>query len=202
MSRHTHAKSIRAKSPIVDDISPTLPVRCSSIPAINGCQPVTRRMSARYDMYLQRVTQLNRYISFHHNQHNPYTTHTHSNQVKNWRAYSRSAIGRCTLRTRLWLWILTLVFVGFTLHTSICACEVVHPHQGSTKPCVIRCHTTNRPAKSTAQLARQPVAMHPALLSLAIPGLAYPAVVDALPRFTLENSAPLLARGPPPVSAA
>ena len=82
MSRHTHAKSIRAKSPIVDDISPTLPVRCSSIPAINGCQPVTRRMSARYDMYLQRVTQLNRYISFHHNQHNPYTTHTHSNQVK------------------------------------------------------------------------------------------------------------------------
>jgi hypothetical protein len=106
------------------------------------------------------------------------------------------------LRTRLWLWILTLVFVGFTLHTSICACEVVHPHQGSTKPCVIRCHTTNRPEKSTAQLARQPVAMHPALLSLAIPALAYPAVVDALPRFTLENSAPLLARGPPPVSAA
>ena len=123
-------------------------------------------------------------------------------QVRFWRAYSRSAIGRCTLRTRLWLWILTLVFAGFTLHTSICACEVVHPHQGSTKPCIVRCHTTNRPEKSTAQLARQSAAIHPALLSLAIPRLARPVVVDALPRFTLENTAPLLARGQPPVLAA
>ena len=119
-----------------------------------------------------------------------------------WRAYSRSAIGRCTLRTRLWLWILTLVFAGFTLHTSICACEVVHPHQGSTKPCIVRCHTTNGQQKSIAQLARPSGAVHPALLALTTPQLAYPAVADALPRFTLENTAPLLARGPPPVLAA
>ncbi|HEX5547525.1 MAG TPA: hypothetical protein VFX24_08950 [Ktedonobacterales bacterium] len=106
------------------------------------------------------------------------------------------------MRTRLWLWILTLVFAVFTLHTSVCACAVVHPHQGSTKPCIVRCHTTNRPEKSTAQLARQSAAIHPALLALAIPWSAYPVVVDALPCFTLETSAPLLARGPPPVSAA
>ncbi|HEY7341671.1 MAG TPA: hypothetical protein VH591_12370 [Ktedonobacterales bacterium] len=106
------------------------------------------------------------------------------------------------MRTRLWLWILTLVFAVFTLHTSICACEVVHPHQGSTKPCIVRCHSTNRQPKSSAQPARQSSAIHPALLSLATPGLVYPVVVDALPRFALENAAPLLARGPPPVSAA
>lgn len=104
------------------------------------------------------------------------------------------------MRTRLWLWILTLVFAGFTLHTSICACEVVHPHQGSTKPCIVRCHTTNKSEKTTTQLARQNSAIHPALLSLAIPQLAHPVVVDALPRFTLEESAPLLARGPPSAS--
>lgn len=162
-------------------------------------------MSARYDMYVQRATRLDRYSSFHHNQYNPYnsyTTDTQSNRYETGAHTHDPLSGRCTLRTRLWLWILTLVFAGFTLHTSICACEVVHPHQGSTKPCIVRCHTTARPQKTPAQLARQSVAIHPALLSLAIPGLAYLIVVDALPRFTLENAAPLLARGPPPVSAA
>src|SRR5690242_16884510 len=110
-------------------------------------------MSARYDMCVHRATRLNRCSPFHYKQHDPYTTDTHPNRYDTGAHAHDPLSGRCTLRIRLWLWILTLVFAGFTLHTSICACEVVHPHHGSTKPCIVRCHTTTRPQKTTAQLA-------------------------------------------------
>ena len=110
--------------------------------------------------------------------------------------------GRCTLRTRLWLWLFTLVFAGFVLHATVCACEVAHPHKGSTKPCVVQCHTnaTER-SHATAHRSARPDILHPALLLLFTPQRALHTISSRFVRFTPENSDPLLARGPPPVSA-
>ena len=107
--------------------------------------------------------------------------------------------GRCTLRTRLWLWLFTLVFAGFVLHATVCACEVVHPHKGSTKPCIAQCHSTDKQSITVQQAAR-PDILHPALLSLVTPQRALYTLFTPFIRFTPENADPLLARGPPPGS--
>lgn len=107
--------------------------------------------------------------------------------------------GECTLRTRLWLWLFTLVFAGFVLHATVCACAVVHPHKGSTKPCITQCHATKKQSIITQQAAR-PDIVHPALRLLLTPQLPLPRITSALPRFAPENADPLLARGPPPGS--
>ena len=100
------------------------------------------------------------------------------------------------MRTRLWLWLFTLVFAGFVLHATVCACEVVHPRKGSTKPCIAHCHSTDKQSTITNRAAR-PDILHPALLSLVTPPHTFHTLLTAFIHFTPENADPLLARGPP-----
>ena len=101
------------------------------------------------------------------------------------------------MRTRLWLWLFTLVFAGFVLHATVCACKVVHPHKGSTKPCVVQCHTSSAEKQLARRQAERPDIIHPALLPLVTQQRAFHALLSAFIHFTPENADPLLARGPP-----
>ena len=103
------------------------------------------------------------------------------------------------MRTRLWLWLFTLVFAGFVLHATVCACEVAHPHKGSTKPCVVQCQKVVEQTNTT-QRTTPPDILHPALLTL-VPSLrVFHLFFSVVTRFAPENADPLLARGPPPLS--
>lgn len=106
----------------------------------------------------------------------------------------------CTLRTRLWLWLFTLVFAGFVLHATVCACEVVHPGEGSTRPCITQCHKAVERTSATQQ-ATPPDILHPTLLTLVPPPRVFHLIFSGFTRFAPEYGDPLLARGPPLLSA-